>query len=239
MQAFLAILRYDASQLARSWLVRIWVAALVAPAVLLVVVAFTNETEVASEVLAFYMRFVLVLLSVFAVSFIAVAAVSGESDVIADSILSRSVTRTEYISAKIVARLGATLGVYFGVMVPVSYLVIRGATPDTSPGGVAVGLLMVASLLAFLVALGVTLSTLLGNVLLAGLLALIVIIFPGLALQFLGPTWMSTTAVIYELDQTFRGETPIRDEVRVLSVFMSLTVAAIFSSLWLFRHKDL
>ena len=51
MRAFLAILRYDVDQLSRSWLVRIWVLLLVAPALFLIVVA-ANEGEQASEVLA-------------------------------------------------------------------------------------------------------------------------------------------------------------------------------------------
>jgi hypothetical protein len=50
---------------------------------------------------------------------------------------------------------------------------------------------------------------------------------------------MSSTAVIYELPQTFRGETRIWDEVRVLVVFPALTAGAIFGSLWIFRHNDL
>ena len=114
MQAFLAILRYDLGQLSHSWLVRIWVALLIVPAVFLIVVA-ANEQELASETMAAYVGAVLVPLSGLAVAVIASAAVSSESAVIADSILSRSVTRTEYLWAKIVARIGVTLTVYFAV----------------------------------------------------------------------------------------------------------------------------
>ncbi len=238
MPAFLAILRYDSGQLARSWLVRIWIGLLVAPALFLVVVAAT-EDELASETLAAYLAAVYTPLSAIAVAVLAVGAVSGEAPMIADSILSKSVTRTEYLSAKIVARLGITLGVYTAVMVPFAYLVVRYAAPDTSAGGVAVGLLMVASLLAFLACVGITLSTVSRNVLLEVLILLVGIVISGVVLQFIGLTWMSATAVLNELPATFRGETPIWDEVRVLGVFLFLSIAAIFSSLWLFRRKDL
>ena len=238
MQAFLAILRYDTGQLARSWLVRIWVALLAAPALFLVVVA-ANKGELASETLAAYLRAVYAPLSGIAVAVLAVGAVAGEAPVIADSILSKSVTRIEYISAKIVARLGVTLGVFLVVIVPFAYLVIRYAVPDTSTGGVVVGLFMVASLLSFLAAVGITLSIMQRNVLVAVLILLVGVVSSGVVLQFLGLTWMSATAVINELPHTFRGETPIWDEVRVLFIFVALTAAAMFSSFWLFRRKDL
>lgn len=238
MQAFFAILRYDLNQLGRSWLVRIWIALLGAPALFLVVVA-ANEGELASETLAAYLAAVYAPLSGIAISILAVGAVSGESGMVADSILSKSVTRTEYMSAKIVARVGIALVIYMVVMLPFAYLVIRYAVPDTSTGGVAVGLAMVALLLTFLASLGIMLSTLLHNVLLAVLLLLVGVVASGVVLQFVGLNWMSTTAVINELPRTFRGETPVWDEVRVLLVFLSLTAAAIVSSIWLFRRKDL
>jgi len=238
MQAFLAILRYDLGQLARSWLVRIWIVLLAAPALFLVVVA-ANEGELASETLAAYTAAIYAPFSAIAVAVLAVGAVSGESGVSADSILSRSVTRTEYIAAKVVARLGVTLGVYAVIMIPFAYLVMRYAISDASVGGVVVGLLMVASELAFLAAVGITLSTFMRNVLFAVLVLVVGILVSGVALQFVGLTWMSTTAVINDLPETFRGETPVRDEVRVLIVFASLSGLAIISSIWHFRYKDL
>ena len=47
MQAFLAILRYDLGLLTRSWITRIWLPLLIAPALFLVAVA-ANEDELAS-----------------------------------------------------------------------------------------------------------------------------------------------------------------------------------------------
>ncbi|MFN8639360.1 MAG: hypothetical protein U0360_07860, partial [Dehalococcoidia bacterium] len=100
MQAFLAILRYDLGQLSRSWLVRIWVLLLAAPAGFLVVVAATQQ-ELASETLALYLSAVLAPLSALAVAVITSAAVAGETATVADSIMSRSVTRAEYLWAKV------------------------------------------------------------------------------------------------------------------------------------------
>ncbi|MGE3855411.1 MAG: hypothetical protein AB7G21_00490, partial [Dehalococcoidia bacterium] len=96
MQAFLAILRYDLGLLTRSWITRIWLPLLVAPALFLVAVA-ANEDELASETLAAYLAAVLIPISGLAVAVLSSSAVSGESGIIADGILSRSVTRSEYM----------------------------------------------------------------------------------------------------------------------------------------------
>jgi ABC-2 type transport system permease protein len=238
MQAFLAILRYDVGQLTRSWLVRIWIVLLLGPGAFLVVVSAT-EKELASETLAAYIGAVLAPLSALAVAVITAGAIAGETATVADSIMSRSVTRAEYLWAKIVSRLGVTLLVYFAVAVPFAYLVTRYAAKDTSFGGVAAGLMMVAVLLTFLAAFGIALSTLMRNVLVAVLVLLATLVISGVLLQFLGLSWMSTTAVIERLPDTFRGRTPAYDQIRVLVIFPVLTAVAIVSAMWGFRQKDL
>jgi ABC-type transport system involved in multi-copper enzyme maturation permease subunit len=238
MQAFLAILQYDLGQLTRSWVSRVWVPLLIVPALFLVVVA-RDETELASETMAVYIAAVLAPISALAVSILASGAISGESNIISDSILSRSVTRTEYVFAKIISRVGFTLVVYALVVTPFSYLVIRYAIADTSVAGVVAGLLMIAALLAFLAAFGIAMSVAMSSVLPAVLVVLLAVTLSGAVLQFLGLSWMSTTAVIDGLPETFRGDTPVWEQVRVVLVFSLLTVAALVSSVWLFRRKDL
>ena len=242
MQAYLALLRLDVAQLTRSWVVGGWVVLLAAPAVFVVVVAHVaaDQDARASEALAFYVRFALAPLSWIVVSILSASAISGEANVIADSILSKSVTRSEYMWAKITARLGVFLGVYLLITVPLAYLLTRYAsTNDTSPGGLAGGLAMVAMLFAFLGALGIALSAMFRNVQLAVVGVLLVAVLSGVALQFLGLSSMSATAVIDELPETFRGETALDDQLRVVAVFAALTTAAIASGVWSFRRKDL
>jgi ABC-2 type transport system permease protein len=238
MQAFLAILRYDLQQLSRSWVARVWIPLLVGPALFLIAVA-ANENELASETMGAYIAAVLAPFSALAVAVLSSSAISGEAGIIADSILSRSVTRTEYISAKILARIGFTVAVYLVVIIPFSYLIIRYASSDISIPGVVAGLLMVGMLLIFLAAFGLTMSTLMSNVLMAVLAVLLVIVLSGVVLQFLGLSWMSTTAVIEALPRTFRGENSPWDAIRVMVVFPALTAASLFTSIWVFRQKDL
>jgi hypothetical protein len=98
---------------------------------------------------------------------------------------------------------------------------------------------MVAVLLGFLAALGITLSTLMRNVLMAVLVLLLVIVSSGVVLQFLGLTWLSTTAVLNDLPDTFRGDTAAWDSVRVLLLFPMMSVLALAAAVWTFRQKDL
>ncbi len=241
MQAYMALLRYDVGQLARSWLVRLWVVLLVAPALFFVVVA-ANEDEKASETLAFYFAAGLAPLSALVIAIVSAAAVSAESQVASDSILSRSVTRSEYMAAKVTSRLAMTVIVFAAVAIPFAYLILRySSESDTTLGGVVSGLLMVGAVLVFLAALGLALSTLLRNALLAALIVLAAIISSGGALQFLGLSWMSSTAVLGDLPEIFRGEldNPVWHAARVVVIFSLLAALGVASSFLLFRHRDL
>ena len=238
MQAFLAILQYDFGQLSRSWISRIWLALLVVPALFLVVVA-DSQSELASETMARYITFVLAPISALAVAILSSGAISGESNIISDSILSRSVTRTQYVAAKIISRLGFTLLVYTVVVVPFTYLMFRYAVQDASLSGVALGWVVLASLLTFLAALGISVSVTMTAALPAAMVVLVSILVSGAVLQFLGLPWISSTAVIERLPQTFRNETAVWEQLRVLAVFSLLTIIALASSILIFRRKDL
>lgn len=239
MGAYFALVRRDLSLLTGSWLLRGWVVLLVAPAAFLVVVA-AREDELASETLAAYIAAVLAPLSWVVISVLAGTAVSGEAPVVADAILSRAVTRSEYIWAKITSRLAVFFAVYLGVLVPFAYLIDRYATGnDMSFAGLVSGVVMVGVLLAFLTSFGIALSTLFRSSQYAVVAALLAVLLSGAVLQFLGLRWMSTTAVIGALPATFRGETPAADLVRIVVVFGALSAAAIALGVWVFERRDL
>ena len=239
MQAYIALVRRDLEQLIGSWLLRGWVVLLASPAAFLVVVA-AREDELASETLAAYVAAVLAPLSWIVISVLGGTAVSGEAGTIADAILSKSVTRSEYIWAKITSRLVVFMSIYCAVIIPFAYLIERYAiSNDTSLGGVVSGVAMVGVLLVFLTSFGIALSTVFRNSQFAVVTVLLTVAVSGAILQFLGLKWMSTTAVIGGLPETFRGETPLIDMVRVLIVFTALSAAAIASGVWVFERRDL
>jgi ABC-2 type transport system permease protein len=238
MQAFLAILQYDLTQLTRSWISRIWVPLLITPAIFWVVVA-ESRAELASETMAVYVITSLAPISALAVAILASGAISGEASIISDSILSRSVTRTEYVAAKIISRIGFTLIVHAIVVIPFTYLIFRFAVQDASLGAVALGWLVLASLITFLAALGIALSIAMTAVLPAVLIVLLTVFLSGPVFQFFGVSWMSTTAVLNQLPQTFRGETAVWEQIRVLGTFSLLSLITLLGSILAFRRKDL
>ncbi len=238
MQAFLAILRYDLNLLTRSWIVRLWFPLLLGPAVFLIVVAST-QNEVASETMGAYVAGVLLPISGLAIAVLTGSAISGELSVVSDGILSRSVTRSEYLWAKIAARIGFTVAMYLAIMIPFAYLMTRYAISDSTAGGITAGIVAVGVLLIFFGALGIMLSSTIQNTLFAVLILLVMVLSSGLLFQFLGLNWLSTTAVVQDLPVTFRGDTPLWDHLRVVLVFSALTIAALIAAIWAFRNRDL
>lgn len=238
MQAFLVLLRYDLGQMGRSWIARAWIALLVLPALFLVGVA-ASENELASQTMWAYMAAVLAPLSWLAVSIYSASAVNGESNVLADAILSKSVTRSEYLSAKLVSRVGFTVAIYFLVTVPLASLLARYAAPDTTVLGVIFALVQVGVMLGFLATAGILLSTLFKNSQLSILGVMALVLTSGAALQFLGLDSMSVTAIITDLPITLRGEASAWSSLRVVIFFGLLAATAGSTALWTFRRKDL
>ncbi|MBM4416657.1 MAG: hypothetical protein FJ035_10600 [Chloroflexi bacterium] len=238
MQAFLVLLRYDLGQMSRSWIARAWIALLVLPALFLVGVA-ASENELASQTMWAYIAAVLAPLSWLAVSIYSASAVNGESNVLADAILSKSVTRSEYLSAKLVSRVGFTIAIYFLVTLPLAGLLARYAAPDTTALGVLLALVQVGAMLGFLAAAGILLSTLFRNSQLSILGVMALVLTSGPALQFLGLNAMSVTAILTELPATLRGEASAWSALRTVLFFGLLAVAAATAALWTFRRKDL
>lgn len=176
MMPYLAILRHDLCTLGASRLVRLWLGA----TVLLTLVLtgsnwanFQDGTLIASLLfpyLVFPWFFVVVVLGVTPVS-------GAQTETLADGILSRPVSRLEYLLATWSARVVLVLGVYVLVTVPAIVLIMLAKRPvpdDTvTIYGIVTSLAVVGLVLVFLVSLGFLTGTLLRK----PLLAVVVLIF--------------------------------------------------------------
>jgi hypothetical protein len=101
-------------------------------------------------------------------------AVSSESGVIADSLLSRSVKRYEYILAKVCSRCSVVLMVYLVVVFILSLIAVRIAqVGDLDYWGWLRAVLMVGLILVFLTILGVMFSTLSSSTVVSVILVLL------------------------------------------------------------------
>ena len=176
MMPYLAIVRYDMRALRSSRLVRLWLGATALLTLLLTGsnwANFQDGTLIASLLfpyLVFPWFLVVVVLGVTPVS-------GAQSETLADGILSRPVSRLEYLLATWSARVILVLGVYLIVTVPAIVLIMLAKRPvpdDTvTIYGIATSLGVVGLVLAFLVSLGVLAGTLLRK----PLLAVVVLIF--------------------------------------------------------------
>jgi multidrug resistance efflux pump len=122
-QAIRLFTRADLASVARSWLGRgFFIASAVVT--MLVLKGMQAKQQPASQMLeAVYVTYLVVWMH--AVIFIAGAALMRESDCLNDAILSRGVTRGEYIIGKLISRSLAVLFLLAAVLVPASFWAIR------------------------------------------------------------------------------------------------------------------
>ncbi|MHB8864339.1 MAG: ABC transporter permease subunit [Pirellulaceae bacterium] len=173
----LAILTHEMSALAASWLVRLWLVAAALGTLLWVAanwVSMGSAPLIASVLLSFlvFPWFIVVLV-------LGISPVTGTRlDALADGILSRPVTRYEYLFAALLARVLVVLTVFLTVTLPAIVLVVFAKRPVAADGvtfyGVVCALIIVSLVLTFLVTLAFCTGTLLRNALLAAVVLIFV-----------------------------------------------------------------
>ena len=173
---FMAILQHDLKTLWASRLVRIW---LLATIVLTFTLTLANWTRFQDAPLVASLLFpYLVFPWFFVVVVLGVSPVSGaQGGALADGILSRAVSRCEYLLATWAARVALVLGVYLIVIIPAVVVVALAKRPISDNSltvyGVVSALFVVGLVQTFLVSLGFLAGTLLRK----PLLAVVILIF--------------------------------------------------------------
>ncbi len=238
MQAFQTVLRHDLQQLALSWVSRIWIFLLVGGAVFLTIVA-DSESEIASETINTYIVFLLVPVSVVAIVILASSTISGESSIIADSILSRSVTRTEYVTAKIISRIGFTLAVFLIAVVPFTYLMLRFAVNDLSLPNLLVTWFALASFFVLIAAIAIFCSVALPTLLTALMVVPTTVVLASMILQFIEIPWLTPQHIVLHIPEAIRGDASAVNFLPATTIYLLLSLIAITRAVAIFRHKDL
>jgi len=176
MTPYVAILEHDLRGLWQSWLVRLW---LTTAALLTLMLVASNWSKFQDATLIASLLFPhLVFPWFFVVVVLGVSPVSGSrAKVLADGILSRPVSRYEYLLAAWSSRVLLVLSVYLVTTVPAIVIVVLAKRPvpaDTVTAfGTVSALAVVGLVLTFLVSLGFLAGTLLRK----PLLAAVVLIF--------------------------------------------------------------
>jgi ABC-type transport system involved in multi-copper enzyme maturation permease subunit len=205
-----AVFQADLHQTVRSWVYRFWVLAMVLTTVgyLLYRYGVYREAGIvqpASNVVSELLRWTLVG-SVTLIVALTASSISGERGTMADSVLSRGISRYQYFLGKWHARLFSILTTYFvmGVLLLTSCLFLLHE--DLDYGGCFMALVTVGAVLAAIISLGVSVSAMVNSTA-VGVAALWIVIYGGgFALSQLPQTVPSPDRSLHNLTHILQGK---------------------------------
>jgi len=237
MPQYVTLLGRDLATVFRSWLVRGWV--VVAAFFAFAVLSGQRQEGVPASVLAANIQQVFLFLWSIFVIVISGGSVASEAGVLADSILSRPVTRAQYILAKLTGRSICVLAVFLLIAVPSTYVAWRYALEcDISFVDGLLGTTCVALAMLFLTALGVALSSILRS----SLIAIVVLALGWYAIggifEFLDVPYLSPFELAENLPAMLRGEAEAGLEWKIPIGFLIPTVAIWLATVAHFNYKD-
>jgi ABC-type transport system involved in multi-copper enzyme maturation permease subunit len=205
-----AVFQSDTRQTLQSWVYRAWVlvSMLSAAGYLLYRVGVYREAgmvQPASTLISDLLRWC-ILGSVTLVIVLTAGSISGERGTMADSVLSRGISRYQYFLGKWHARLVTVLGTFFLMGLLLLACSFGLLHEDLSLGGSLIALLTVAALLGLVVSGGVTASAVFNSTLLAIALLWITVYGVGFALSLLPLHIPSPYQALQSLPYIVRGE---------------------------------
>ncbi len=204
-----AVLQADVHQALRSWVYRVWVLVSLFATVgyLLYRYALVHEAGIiqpASLLISDLLRWT-VYGSAALIVVLTAGSISSERGTMADSVLSRGISRYQYFLGKWHARLVTVLGTYLimGLTALVSALFLLHE--DLSLPGSLVALVTVMAILAAIITCGVTVSAI-ANSTVVGIAVLWVLLYGGgFALSLLPPRYPSPDRALQRLPHILQG----------------------------------
>lgn len=219
----------------RSWIVRIWAFLLSAQS--LIIMVSINELTIATETISGLLSlFPLVWSTIIIV--LCSGAIASESGVVADSILSKAVRRSEYIVAKLCARSAIIITLYLATTVPAAYLVAQNGQGTVDSAGVVWAFTLIGLILLLLTTLTVAASTLFNRTLVAVIVMWFVWYAAGAITGILNAEYLSPLAIVDSLPGLLAGDFETDDLVRSVIGYVVLLSAALSVALFHFTRKD-
>jgi ABC-type transport system involved in multi-copper enzyme maturation permease subunit len=229
-----AVFQMDVHQTLHSWVYRVWVLLSLLAAVGYLLYRFGAYREAgmvqpASELMSDLLRWT-VLGSVTLIIVLTAGSISTERATMADSVLSRGISRYQYFLGKWHARVATVLGTFFvlaAVVLLGSFFLLHD--DNLSLMGSVVALLTVAALLLMVVTCGVTISAISNSTLLSVAVLWLVLYGTGFVLSLLPASYPSPDRALKHLPNILRGQYDWPTVGRLLwgSSLTSLIIAAI------------
>ena len=237
-----AVLQTDLRQTLRSWVYRFWVLLTVCGAAgyLLYNVGVHREAGLvqAASVQSEHLLRGLVVGGLALVSLLAVSSISAERSTVADSILSRGISRNQYFLAKWHSRTAAVLGTFAplaaGILAAHHFLF----EPDLTLAGVALGVALVGLALAAVVSWGVTVGAI-SNGTVMGITIFWLIIYGGIVLLALLPEpYPTPNKLLARFHVVLRGDADLTAAATLGGLFAAVALAGSVVGLVAFGRKD-
>ncbi len=238
-----AVFQMDVRQTTRSWLFRIWLLAAAALSIgyLLHRAAIHYQAgmlQYASSMMGEVLQFAL-LVGTTLVIILTAGAISADRGTMADSVLSRGISRYQYFMGKWHSRLATILGSFLilaSVGLIGSAFLLRS---DLAVGGSLIALILVASILAVIVSCGVTVSAV-SNSTVRGIAILWMAIYGVGALLWMldARTPFNPLRLLRIIPALLRGEYHLDTQVRLIGWCLAASVAAAAVGLVHFSRRD-
>lgn len=231
-----ALGRAEFVMISRSFLVRVWLGLALVQALFPMLSAAADE-ETVSDILGGWLV-VYFLPSAIIVAVFGAGAITQDVEVAADSLLTRSVTRLDYVVSKLVSRAVVVLGIHFAATLPMMFLSSRWGQDDTTTIGILLASLITGVMLVFLTALGVFTGTVLRNLAAAVVVIMVAFAAEGLIFGFLEIRAFSPTQILEDLPEIIRGDSGAWADARVLLAFAGAGVAAAIGAAVAFQRRE-
>jgi ABC-2 type transport system permease protein len=241
-----AVFQTDLRQTARSWVYRLWVlmTVLAAAGLLLYRVGLYKEAGIFQSAAAQSgdLFRIMVVGSLALIVVLAVSSISSERGTVADSVLSRGISRHQYYLAKWHARLVVVTATFAGlaaVMLLASYFLFKDdAQSDLSLMGGLVAVCAVCAVLAVIVSWGVTIGALSNGTVLGITVFWLVLYGSGFLLSLLPEPWPSPDRQLSRLKFVLQGQYDAEIFTRLLATCGVLCVLSAVVGLIGFSKRD-
>jgi ABC-2 type transport system permease protein len=237
-----AVFQADVRQTLRSWIYRTWVllSLLATAGYLLYRYAPYHEAgliQSAAGYLSDLLRWTL-LGSAALVIVLTGGSISSERGTVADSVLSRGISRYQYFLGKWHARLAAVLLTYLLMGITALLGSLFFLQEDLSPIGSIVALVTVAALLGAVISCGVAVSAVANNTL-AGIAALWLLLYGGgFALSLLPAPFPAPDRVLHSLPEIVRGHYHLAALGRLITWCVGVSCVAAVLGMGYFGRRD-
>jgi len=237
-----AVLQADVQQTMRSWVYRFWVlVTLLAMAGYLIYrIGPYREAGIIQQASVFVSDILRwsVLGSVALIVVLSTSAISGERGTMADSVLSRGISRYQYYLGKWHARLATMLGTFavFGLAAVVSSLLLLHEDLDWQGCGIALG--SVLAMLTLVISFSVAMSAMTNNTLLGIAVVWMVLYGGGFALSLMPGRFPAPDQVLQRLPNIVRGSYNLEALGNLIGWSLAGSVVTALLGLLTFARRD-